>query len=328
MVCDSFSPNPFKKDFCKNCQKSLADHPSHHAPPLASSQPPCSDFQPNLFKPDFCKNCQQGKKLHAAQSQTQSAKATVNVPPPVEKKANEPPPNPVPKPAQVVVPIAHIDSVAKPAGNGATVTQAHFDPGCSLFEPNPFKPTLCKNCRRSFESHQPPKIDKPQTVVVETCGEGPCGNFEPNPFKPDLCKTCRLNKNSHQSQQVQPVQTVPSTKPAISAPAPAAPAPAAKKAPAKEESSDDDDTPAKPAAKQGKPAAKRSGAFEMSDDDDVASTRRNPVPKVGPRPKVNKAVFGSDSSGDEATNDPLGKEKVAFDPSAAADHHSKYRMKK
>ncbi|ORC84917.1 uncharacterized protein TM35_000401840 [Trypanosoma theileri] len=62
MVCSHFSPNPFKKDICKNCQKGKASHANVSV--MVSASPPCSNFKANPFKNDLCATCQQSKHLH------------------------------------------------------------------------------------------------------------------------------------------------------------------------------------------------------------------------------------------------------------------------
>eukprot|EP00760_Papus_ankaliazontas_P039006 PhM_4_TR9465/c3_g1_i1/m.56203 len=62
---------------------------------------------------------------------------------------------------------------------------------CTHFDPNPFKPDLCRTCRKNVSEHPA------QGPVKEEFAAKPCDDFDPNPFKPEFCKTCRRAKDVH-----------------------------------------------------------------------------------------------------------------------------------
>ena len=212
MVCDNFTANPFKKDICKNCQKSKSDHPQH-APVKGSDLPPCDDFTPNPFKQDFCKNCQQGKNAHTKPGPSAKELPRPNVHADPQK--------------EVTKPAARLDqSVDKAADSSKpkAVVQTESAPdasGCYEYKEHVFKKDVCSNCSMPKGNHSslagataPPSpaaapalakatadVAKPKPIVVET-GVAPsskgCGDFKAHAFKKETCANCSMPRGNHE----------------------------------------------------------------------------------------------------------------------------------
>ena len=325
-ACDNFTPNPFKPDLCKTCQQGKKEHvvpdldqkKNIKKEPIINVESVCDNFEPNPFKPNLCKGCRLAQSLHKNQPQASSSlpqptkQAVPAQPAPkaapalqkdspskpaVEKKLAPPTEKPLSQPKQVV-------EVEPPRKTEETRVNASGEPTecgvpCTCFEPNPFKPTLCKVCRLPKAIHALESAPLQPAAPVKTAAAPVKVTAAPAPAttshaasKPRVPDPLKQAESSDDEEPAKPAPKVVEAKPAV-----AAKVPPPKRAP----SSSDDEEPAKPAPKvvEAKPETKRANRFGDSDDETDTPPKTKPV--VGGDRKIAKPAnhFGdSDEEGE------------------------------
>eukprot|EP00758_Cryptobia_borreli_P012545 Tbor_TRINITY_DN5754_c1_g1::TRINITY_DN5754_c1_g1_i5::g.20823::m.20823 len=377
VACKEFVPNPFKNDICKICQLGKKLHESVNVSSVVitkkeqtyNPESVCDSFEAHAFKPDICMTCRLPRALHKGVaavpvSKTISPKVAST---PIEKKPElstkviqkkpEVPNKPDVSAQQLKNEIEHTKVTQKPSQEVHIPTEKGV--ACDKFQPNPFKPVLCKECRLHKSLHaasalheeagngslstESKSVSKPVTPTQSVVTKKPPprqvvqSDSDSDKEEKAICPPKKVDTK----QVVDKVDVKPPQKTEVADLEPVAPA-TNEKSRICEDSSDDDtnrapvQAPRKIPVKK-PPAKKKTYSDEDSGEEICTTSNKMKETKNSESLTLKKKVFGeSDDDMEEAiikvdhhaTSKEVGapKPKTNFNPVSSSDHHERFRQ--